>query len=97
MALTPTQIRQALRQWVKTSYSDRTKVANLNTDDIRAAIESIDSGMDTIISTIPGAWETKSIKQALIDNLPEPFRSKATAEEKALVFSAWAMSEAGVI
>lgn len=97
MALTQVQIETALRRYVKDNYSDRTKTATLNTDDIKAAIESIDLGMDTIINTIPVLWGVKSIKVALIDNLPEPFKSNSTAQEKALVFSAWAMKEAGVI
>ncbi len=97
MAFTSQQIKDAAKEWVKIFHADRTITANLNTDDIEAAIQSIDSAMDTVINSLPGAWGTKTIKQVLIDSLPEPFQSTSGAAQKALVLSVWAMKEAGVI
>ena len=69
----------------------------VGTDALEAAVESINTAMDTVISTIPGAWQSKTIKQALIDNLPQPFKSASTGPEKALAMTAWALAEAGLI
>ena len=67
--------------------------ANLNLDDIKAAVVSIDTAMDIVIRTIPGPWQTKPIKEALIDNLPEPFQTNSTATQKAQALNAWAVVE----
>ncbi len=63
----------------------------------RAAFLAVAAAMDTVINTVPAAWGTKTFKQALIDNLPEPFKSNSTGSEKALVLAYWAMREAGAI
>ena len=68
---------------------------NLNVDDLVAAIDSLDTAMDTVINAVPGAWQTKTIKTALIDNLPEPFKSNSTATQKAAALMLWALAEAG--
>ncbi len=97
MALTENQITSGMKRFVQDNYVGPNKTADLTSDDIYTAIASVDAAMDRVLNTIPGAWGTKAIKQALIDNLPEPFQSASTAAEKASVISVWAMSEAGVI
>lgn len=69
--------------------------ADLNLDDLVAAIESFDVAMDTVISTIPALWQPKTIKIALIDNLPEPFKSKSTATQKVAAMGLWMLAEVG--
>lgn len=97
MSLTTEQRREAGRELAKELFQKTGATATLNLDDILAAIGSLDDAMDTIISTIPGAWQSKTIKQALIDNLPEPFQSASTSQQKALALSLWAMKESGLI
>lgn len=97
MSLTTEQRREAGRELAKEIFVKAGVTANLNLDDLLSAIGSFDDGMDTVINTIPGAWGTKTIKQALIDNLPEPFQSNSTGGQKAMAISLWAMKEAGLI
>ena len=94
MALTDTQKNQAARNLAKKLFGGG-ETANLNLDDLRAAVASLDTAMDTTISAIPGAWQNKTIKQALVDNLPEPFQSNSTAHQKALALMIWALAEVG--
>lgn len=75
----------------------KTATATLNLDDLSAAVESLDAAMATVISSVPGAWQAKTIKAALVDNLPEPFQSTATPSQKALALALWAFAEADVL
>lgn len=96
MALTEQQKHDAARDLGNRIFVAPNKPSHSGTDDLMAAVASIDAAMDTVINTIPAAWGTKTIKQALIDNLPEPFKSASTAEEKALVLALWAKAEVGL-
>ena len=40
---------------------------------------------------------TQSLRTNLIQALPEPFKSRSTAAEKALALGLWALQEAGVL
>jgi hypothetical protein len=95
MALNDAQRRDAGREIGVRMFHSAT--ANLNLDDMQAAVTSIDTAMETVINTIPAGWQAKTIKQALIDNLPEPFRSRSTAKQKAEAMEIWAKKEAGVL
>jgi hypothetical protein len=95
MSLTETQAREAARNLGKKMFANAT--ATLDLDDLTAAVASIDTAMETVISSIPGAWSAKTIKQALLDNLPEPFQTTSTGPQKAFVLWIWAAKEAGVI
>lgn len=98
MAMTATQKRDAARRLGSDMFNGgRLATANLGTDDLEAAVESVDAAMDTVFNTVPAAWQAKTIKQALIDNLPEPFQSGSTPAQKALALAAWVMKEAGLI
>lgn len=68
--------------------------ANLNLDDLTAAIGSVDDMMDLVPS---GLTVTRTIKQNFIDNLPERFKSNSNAQQKALVLAVWALQEVGLI
>lgn len=96
MAQTDAQHLAAARRIATEMFNGGVKAtANLNLDDLKAAIASIDTAMNTVISTIPAGWQAKSIKQALIDNLPEPFQTNSTAAQKALALQIWAEAEVG--
>lgn len=96
MALTDAERMEAARALAEEMFSKSNTMAHLNLDQLKAAITSIDTAMGTVINAIPGAWANKTIKQALIDNLPEPFQSASNAQQKAKVLSLWAMKEAGM-
>ena len=98
MALTATQKRDSARRLGSDLFKGgRLATASLGTDDLEAAVESVDAAMDMVLSTVPAEWQAKTIKQALIDNLPEPFQSGCTPAQKDLALAAWAMKEAGLI
>jgi hypothetical protein len=96
MAQTDTQRLDAARRLADHLFPADV-VANLNLDDVKAAIGSIDDGMHTIINNIPVGARTNTMLQLLILNLPEPFKSNSTAAQKALALSLWALNEAGLI
>ncbi len=92
MALTAQQRREAARDLAKKVFANKT--ANLNLDDLTAAVGSIDDTMDLL----PGALNAvRTVKRNFVDNLPEPFQSNSTAQEKALALTVWALKETGLI
>jgi len=96
MSLTSAQKTEAARRLALQIFPhDVTATVNLN--DLIAAIGSIDSAMDTVLGSVPAPWLLKTVKQALIDNLPEPFKSNSTAAQKAAALSLWSMKEAGIV
>ena len=98
MAMTALQKRDSARRLGSDLFNGGLlATVSLGTDDLEAAVGSVDAAMDMVISTVPAEWQAKTIKQAIVDNLPEPFQSGCTPAQKALVLSAWAMKEAGLI
>ena len=61
---------------------------------MKAAVDEIDDGLESIVSTHLG---TDTIAQALNKLLPEPFKSTATAAQKGLMLAFVAMKKYGVI
>lgn len=96
MALTDAEVTEAARQMALQFYTPDV-VATMNLDHLKAAIVSIDSSMATVISTIPTAWQSKTIQRGMLDALPEPFQSRSTAEQKAAALGFWAKAEAGAL
>ena len=97
MAFDAEQISRVARELASRFYGQGNVTATMNLDDLREAIESIDNSMDTVINTIPGSFQTKTIKQALVDALPQPFQGQSTAAQKAAALALWGFEEAGVI
>ena len=96
MAFTDDQARKVAREVAARIYT-QSITATMNLDDLKAAINAIDTVMDTVINTIPGPAQTNTIKQGLLSQLPEPFKSETTTAQKALALSLWAFEEAGVL
>lgn len=96
MALTDQEKRDAAKLLAFEIFQKLSTIAHSDTDNLIAAIGSIDTAMATVINDVPVAWGTKTIKQALIDNLPEPFQANSTAAQKAIALAMWAMEEAGI-
>lgn len=96
MALTQSQELEAGRNLAGIFYTAGI-TAVMNDDDFESAINSIDVAMETVINTVPAGWQTKTFKQALIDNLPTTFKNNSTTAQKAHALAVWALKEAGVI
>jgi hypothetical protein len=97
MSMTNQDRKATARELARKIFGEPMVTANLNLDDLTAAVASLDDSMDTILNTLPAAWGTKTVKEALIDALPEPFQSTSTPQQKAMVLSLWAMKESGII
>lgn len=97
MTLNTQQKQTAANELAKKIFRELNVTAHSDGDDLIATINSLDTAMAMIINTVPAAWETKTFKAALIDNLPEPFQSNSTATQKAMALALWAMAEAGII
>ena len=92
MAQTPTDHRNAARHLAEEMYT--TAIATCSLDDLQAAIGALDAKMDALPGTLNA---TQSLRTNLIQALPEPFKSRSTAAEKALALGLWALQEAGVL
>lgn len=94
MALTEPQRTDAMRQLVKKMFVDLGDTATLNTDEVKAAIDSIDDFFAALGSTLTGGI---TVEQNLLNALPEPFVSVATNAQKSLALAYWAMKRGSVI
>lgn len=93
MTLSATERRVAARRLALEMFG--TSTADVNVDDLAAAIGAIDDAMDAQASEIDP--QTLTVKQFLVLSLPEPFKSSSTANEKAIALMVWAMKEVGMI
>lgn len=94
MAQTATERHEAARDLARRMFQVVGKTADLNLDDLTAAVGSIDDLMDALPGTLNGA---QSVKVNFVQNLPEPFKTNSTASEKAIVLMVWSMKEVGII
>ena len=95
MAMDTTQRRDAGRELGrKMKLGINGRIADIDLDDLLAAVGSIDDMMDALPATLNGA---QSIKVNFVQNIPEPFKSTTTSQEKALALVVWAMKETGLI
>ena len=94
MSLNDAQRIDSARHLAHHIYGITDKTADLNLNDLKAAIGSIDDTMDLT----PGSLNVAlTVKQNFLDLLLEPFKSTATNVEKALALKLWADKETGVI
>ena len=92
MAQTAQQKADVARELARRLYA--TATANLNHDNLVAAVSAIDNAMDALP---PALGQSLTVKQNLIAARPEPFKSNSTAQQKALVLMLWVMKETGII
>ena len=84
MALTADEIRQVARHWVRKAFKEPRKVANLDADQIKAGLTSIDAWVD-------------ANQAGFVAALAEPFKSGTTAQEKTFGLVYVVMKRAGLI
>lgn len=76
-------------------YGETNKIAPIHWGDAQAALEALDIAFDQKPDlTVTGLNLT--VKQYLLSQLPEPFKSETTAQEKAELLRFWALEEVGV-
>jgi len=98
MALTAVQKRKAATRIANTIYEGLTsKIATTNLEDLISAIGNHDDAMDTIISNFPAGWQSKTLKQALLDNVSGTAGRELTSKEKGLALAIWALEETGYL
>lgn len=94
MSQTATERRIAARELATRMFANVGAVANMNLDDLAAAIGSIDDTMDALPGALNGA---QTIKVNFVQRLPEPFKSTSTAQQKSIALMIWALKETGII
>ncbi len=94
MAQTTEQRRTAARELARRMFQETGTTANLNLDDLLAAVGSIDDTMDLLPANLTAG---QTVKQNIVSRLPEPFKSNSTAQQKAVALMAWVMKETGII
>ena len=72
MALTEMERLAGAQTWAKRVFVKRNETAKVNASDIKAAFDAVDGWVDAAQASFNAA-------------LPEPFKSTATAEQKALM------------
>jgi hypothetical protein len=88
MALTDDEQLRAARELGAEIYERAIKTANLGTDNLKAAVDAIDDSFDRTTLNVG-----RTIKQTILDDLPEPFASNSTSLEKATALTVWALLE----
>jgi len=94
MTLDAGQRKTAARDLARRLFQEVQKTANLNLDDLAAAVGSVDDTMDALPTALAAA---QTVKANFVQRLPEPFKSNTNAQEKAIVLMVWAMKEVGII
>lgn len=94
MALIAADRQDAARQLARKLFVETTATANLSLTDIRAAIDSVDDTFDALASALAG---TATVQQNVNIRLPEPFKTTATAGQKASIVAYVAMKRGGLI
>ena len=84
MALTETERLAGARTWVKRVFVSRNETATVTASDVKAAFDAADGWIDSVQVSFNSA-------------LPEPFKSTATADQKALMLVFVVMKRAGLI
>lgn len=74
----------------ETIFVDVDATAHSDLNALVAAIGALDDRMDTLLSALP---QNRTVKQTLLDALPEPFKSNSTGPEKAHALICWAINE----
>jgi len=86
--LTVAESRRAARKLCRKIFRNAT--ANQNLDDVAAAITSIDDLMNALPDTLDS---TKTVKQNIVSNLPQPFKRESTPQQKGLALAEWVRQE----
>jgi hypothetical protein len=94
MSLTNAERRIAARELAVRMFVNVGMVANMNLDDLTAAIGSIDDTMDALPGALNGA---QTIKVNFVQRLPEPFKSRSTDQQKSIALMIWALKEIGIL
>lgn len=94
MAMSVADQRQAAREIARRIFQEPNATAIMSLEHLRAAVGTIDAVMDALPATLN---QTQSIKVNIALALPEPFKSIATTQQKAVALMAWAMKETGII
>lgn len=101
MALTEQDRISIMRELIRKMFVDLNATAQLDTSEVKAAVDKVDQFMNDLTVTqlnAAGAFTgTKTIVGNLNDYLPSPFKETASAPQKALVVSYWAMKIGGLI
>jgi len=94
MAMSETDRTAAMRRIVTEMFVKAEATAVFNTADLKAAVDSIDDALDSLVSTHLG---TDTVVVALNKTLPQPFKGAASNAQKSLLFAYTVMKRFGVI
>ena len=95
MAWTAAQKKRAAKALLNKMYGAG-KECPIHWLDGEAALGAIDAAFDAK-PDLSVSGLNLTLKQYLVSQIPEPFKTESTAEEKALLLSYWALEETGVI
>ena len=92
MAMSEADRVDATRQLARKIFVEAKATATFSTADLKAAIDAIDDGFDSLVSS---HLSTDTIEVALNKLLPQPFKSNATVVEKSLLVAVTATKRYG--
>lgn len=84
MPLTDEELTEGMRHWVRKIFVEMGGTATMTTVDIKVAFAAVDAWVDDNQISYNSA-------------LPEPFKSTATAEQKAMLLCFVVMKQTGII
>jgi len=94
MSQTAGERANAARELARRLYTSANITATMTVADFTAAIGSIDDTMDALPAALTAG---STIKQNFLARLPEPFKSTATTQQKAIALMIWAFQETGLL
>lgn len=96
MALTLAQQQDVARRWIVDWFVAQNVTANLGYDDVLAAMQALDTCLDTALNAQSPAWVTTSTLLVNLNNaLPANFKANATTNQKLAVLGYVLFKRAG--
>ena len=92
-AITQEQKDEAVKTLSRSLFGTQGEVGDLNTDDLDAAVQSIDDTMEGLASELV---QGSSVAVNFNTNLPTNFKNNTTNAEKGFLLTAWTSAKFGV-
>jgi hypothetical protein len=96
MALVDADRQDLSRKWAQRMFVDAGVTANMSYADVKAACDAFDTALDATVTSLAFAG-TSTLLAALNNVLPVPFKTVATAGQKAVLLSYVLLKRGGVL
>jgi PPE-repeat protein len=96
MALIDADRQDLSRKWIQQMFANLGVTANLTYADVKAACDAFDAALDATVTSLAFVG-TNTLLASLNNTLPAPFKTVATAAQKAVLLSYVLLKRGGVL